>query len=293
MTFLYSSKPYHRESIVGCRPCFPLSGLFEHLFRLVAHLLSFRRSVFGPTTAVLLNHISRDWGDVMVVLLELCWTLRRFQNSSTAAIDYSFFPVGIAVRTLLFRRIFAKFEDLGVVQVGDLILRFFAELVYLLRLAQVLEEGFLMLVGSRTSRSTSWPCSHVLYPAARLQKEVHQKFCNPRCCRKFHRNSSNRLTVPKMILRLGFVDLGDRVASSIWVQPLALSELSEPSGRAPPLFSSPSLPLPPLLSSFLSPRAWCHPQNPSASRWCRLVWLHSTQAASSVLRRTTACGRVW
>ena len=46
--------------------------------------------------------------------------------------------------------------------------------------------------GSQTSRSTSWPCSHVLCPAARLQKEGLQKFCNPRCCYKFLRNSSNR-----------------------------------------------------------------------------------------------------
>ena len=46
----------------------------------------------------------------------------------------------------MFGRIFAKFEDLGVVQVGDQILRFFAEFVDLLRLAQVLKEGFLMLV---------------------------------------------------------------------------------------------------------------------------------------------------
>ena len=66
--------------------------------------------------------------------------------SSTAATDYFCFPVGIAVRTLLFGRKVAKFEDLGVVQVGDQVLRFFAELVDLERLAQVLNEGFLMLV---------------------------------------------------------------------------------------------------------------------------------------------------
>ena len=58
----------------------------------------------------------------------------------TAAEDYSYFPVGIAVRTLVFGRIFAKFEDLGVFHVGDQFLRFFAELVDLLRLVQVLSE---------------------------------------------------------------------------------------------------------------------------------------------------------
>ena len=46
----------------------------------------------------------------------------------------------------MFVRIFAQFEDLGVVQVGDQVLRFFAELVDLLRLAQVLKEGFFKFV---------------------------------------------------------------------------------------------------------------------------------------------------
>ena len=58
----------------------------------------------------------------------------------------TYFPVGIAVKTLLFGRIFAKFEDLGVVQVGDQIMRFSAELVDLVRLAEVLKEGFLKFV---------------------------------------------------------------------------------------------------------------------------------------------------
>ena len=98
-----------------------LSGNFKHLFRLVVHLLSFRRSVLG---------------DVTVVVVEFCWTSRRLHISSAAAVDYSSFPVGIAVRTLLFGRNFARFEDLGVVQVGVKS----AELVDLLRLAQVLNE---------------------------------------------------------------------------------------------------------------------------------------------------------
>ena len=60
--------------------------------------------------------------------------------------DYSHFPVGIAVRTLLFGRNFAKFEDLSVLHVGDQILRFFAELVDLLRLSQVLNKRILILM---------------------------------------------------------------------------------------------------------------------------------------------------
>ena len=47
---------------------------------------------------------------------------------------------------MLFGRIFVKFEDLGVVQVDDQILRFFAERVDLLRLARVLNERFFMFV---------------------------------------------------------------------------------------------------------------------------------------------------
>ena len=43
--------------------------------------------------------------------------------------------------------------------------------------------------------------------------------------------------VPKMILRLGFVDLVDHIVSSILVRHVALSELSEPSGRAHPVSS--------------------------------------------------------
>ena len=123
-----------------------LSGLFKHRFRLIVHLLSFRRSVLGSTTAVLLDHGSRDRGDVTAVLVELRWAPRRLEMSYTAATDYSYFPVGIAVRTLLFGRIFAKFEDLGVVHVGDQVLRFFDELVDLVRLAQVLNERFFVLV---------------------------------------------------------------------------------------------------------------------------------------------------
>ena len=100
--------------------------------------------------------------------------------------------------------------------------------------------AFFMVVHSLSftrRRSTSWPCSRVLYPAARLQKEVLLILCHPRCCYKFPRNFSNRLMVPKMILRLGFVDLVNRIASSNLVRHVALSELSEPSGRAHPVFS--------------------------------------------------------
>ena len=40
--------------------------------------------------------------------------------------------------------------------------------------------------------------------------------------------------VPKMTLRFSFVDFADHIASSILTRLAALSELSEPSGRAHP-----------------------------------------------------------
>ena len=39
-----------------------------------------------------------------------------------------------------------------------------------------------------------------------------------------------------MILRLGHVDLVDLCANSLWVQPVAILELSVLLGRAPPSF---------------------------------------------------------
>ena len=47
-----------------------LTGLFQHLFRLVVHSLPFRRSVFDTATAVLLDDVARDRSDVVLVLLE-------------------------------------------------------------------------------------------------------------------------------------------------------------------------------------------------------------------------------
>ena len=132
-----------RELYDGSR-AFPVFLFFKHLLHMEAHLLSFRSTVLDSTASVFLDHVSRDWGDVAVVLVELRWTSRRFHISSTAAIDYSHFPVGIAVRTLLFGRIFAKF--LGVVHVGDQCLRIFAELVDLLRLFQILNKRIFILV---------------------------------------------------------------------------------------------------------------------------------------------------
>ena len=157
--------------------------------------------------------------------------------SFTTAIDYTRFPVGIALRTLLFERIFAKFEDLGIVQVGDQILRFPAEFFCSSASGSCPEGRIPYVCGSRTSRSTSWPCFHVLYPAVQLSKVVCQEFCSQRRSYRFPCNFSNRLMVPKMILRLGFADLVHHIASSILARLVAILELSEPFGKAPPSFS--------------------------------------------------------
>ena len=107
--------------------------------------------------------------------------------------------------------------------VGDQVLRFSAELVDFLRLSQVLNERFFMLV---VLELLDHPLDFVLACCTLLLD-----------CRKRVRNFSSRLMVPKMILRLGFVDLADHIASSILTRLVALSELSEPSGGAHPKFS--------------------------------------------------------
>ena len=114
--------------------------------------------------------------------------------------------------------------------------------------------------GSRTSWPTSCLCSlgFILVPDCRKRYSI---FYDPRCCYRFLGSFSSRSMVPKMILRLGFVDLVDHTASSILARRVALPELSEPSGGAHPEFSY--IPL----------------------SQCKL------QAVR--LYRTTACDRVW
>ena len=81
-----------------------------------------------------LSHRLGGWAGLITA--KACGSLRRFHITSTTAMENTSFPVGIAPRTLQFGRIFAKSEDLGGAHVGDQILR----------LAQVLKEGFLVLV---------------------------------------------------------------------------------------------------------------------------------------------------
>ena len=69
-------------------------------------------------------------------------------------------------------------------------------------------------------------------------RKRYSRYSVIQCCYRFHRNFSNRSMVPKMILRLGFVDLVDRIASAFFARIVVLSELSEPSGGAHPVSSS-------------------------------------------------------
>ena len=138
---------------------------------------------------------------------------------------------------MLFGRIFAKFKDLGVVQVGGQILRFFAEFVALLRLAQVLNERFFMFVVLELLDQLL----DLVLACCILLLDCRKRYSRDSVIHgvvtRFPRNFSNRSVVPKMILRLGFVDHVDHVASSISARLVALSVLSEHSGRAHPEFS--------------------------------------------------------
>ena len=93
-----------------------------------------------------------------------------------------------------------------------------------------LEWTVLCLGDSRTSRSTSWLCLYDVNLAVQLRKEIHQEFCNQRCCSRFPRAFLIRLVVQKMFLHPVHVDLVDQCSNSILVQPAVLSESSVPFG---------------------------------------------------------------
>ena len=100
-----------------------------------------------------------------------------------------------------------------------------------------LERRIICSGGSQTSQSTFWPCLCEFYLAVQLQKEEHQEFCNPRWCSRSPKNSLIRWVGHTMFLHLVLVDLVDRFANLVWVQPVALLEISVPFGIAHPLSS--------------------------------------------------------
>ena len=205
-----------------------LTCFFQHLFRLVVHSLSFRRFVLGSTTAVLLNHVSRDWGDVTVVLVKHCWTPRNRLYT---------IPSGYCSRDTVVWKNFRKVRRSRCCSSRRSSPAILGWTCWSSASGSRLESMILYVCVSRTSRSTSWPCSRVLYSVVRLRNKVLQLVCNQRCCYRCPNNFSNRSMVPEMIMRLGFVDLVDHIASSIWVRHVVLSEVSELFGRAHHEFS--------------------------------------------------------
>ena len=185
----------------------------------------------APRLLFFLNLISRDWSDVTVVLVEVRWTSRRLHISSTAAIDYSYFPVGIARHCC--SEEFSQSSKISVLcksaikscdallnllifcvclksWMNDYLCLWFSNLsINLLTLFSLI-----VFCGSTAERGSSYPVVHGVITDCPLTFQI-----------------------PKMILRLGFVDLVDHVASSIWARLVALSELSAPSGGSFPEFS--------------------------------------------------------
>ena len=215
-----------------------LSCLFKHLFRLVVHLLSFRRSVLGSTTAVLLDHVSRDWNDVTVVLVALRWTPRRFHISATTAIVF-LFPSWHCNQDIAVWKNFRKVRRSRCCSFRRSSLAILCWTCWSSASGSSPEWMILYALWfSNFSINHLTLFSRVVFCCSTAERgKVPQIFCDPRCCYRFHRYYSNRSMVPKMILRLGFVDLVDHIASSILARLVALSELSEPYGRAHPEFT--------------------------------------------------------
>ena len=98
---------------------FALSCFLKHLIRFVEHHLSFRATMFWPSTGMLLNDKARDWSKIAIGLLECRKTPRILQFSPATAINHPDFGKSIAIMTLMFCKILAKFEDLLVVHVDE------------------------------------------------------------------------------------------------------------------------------------------------------------------------------
>ena len=96
-----------------------LASLFQHLSRLVVHLLSFGWSVFYTSTGVLLDDKARDRSDVAIVLLENFWISRILTSCFFRNYNKLFrFPRRYKFNHRCLPEFFAKFEDLCVVHIG-------------------------------------------------------------------------------------------------------------------------------------------------------------------------------
>ena len=98
------------------------------------------------STGILLHDVARDRIEIVVVLLKCCRTSLVLQISPATAINDPDFRKGIAIKTLKFCRILAKFEDLCLVHIFHQFLRCFTEPVDLLRLAHIFKKLFFVLM---------------------------------------------------------------------------------------------------------------------------------------------------
>ena len=70
--FVASFKYGFISSMIG------LTSFLQHVLSFAVHSLPFRRSMFGTATVILFDIIAKNWKDVVVVLVELLSSLRRF-----------------------------------------------------------------------------------------------------------------------------------------------------------------------------------------------------------------------
>ena len=95
------------------------------------------------STGILLNDIARDRIEIAAVLLKCCRTSLVLQISPATAINNRDIRDGVAVKTLTFCNILAKFEDLCLVHIFRQFFRCFTEPVDLLPLAHIFKFFFL------------------------------------------------------------------------------------------------------------------------------------------------------
>ena len=199
---LYDSLAYHRASIVGWRPCF------------------FCRAVFSICFACRTFFIVEK---VRVWLHNCFFFLITYPGIEVTSWLFWSSSVGLCEDF-----VFLPQEDLGVVHVGDQVLR----------LARVLKEGFLVLV---VLELLDQLLDFVL-TCCILQLDCRKRYSRYSVIHgvvyRFPSNFFESLYGSQDDLaRLGFVDLANHIASSIWVQPVALLELSELFGRVLPVSS--------------------------------------------------------
>ena len=113
----YFSCSYHLERIVGWLPCFSCLAVLSISFALKNMICRSGWPCFGPGVEFFIMTNPR----IEVQSLFAFWVvgLREYFEFPATSINDSDCGKGIAIRTLLFFRIPAKFEDLCLVHVGE------------------------------------------------------------------------------------------------------------------------------------------------------------------------------